>query len=259
MSAGRLIAVALLLVVGAVAVARAEVAQEGNLVIAFDGGIAPHALPRTGTAPVAVSIETAVRTTDGADPPPQLRAITIAINREGTIFDRGLPTCRVRRIQPATLAAAKRICGGAIVGRGRVGVRVLLANQPPFTFNGPLLVFNARPSGGKRRLLAQVYGTRPPSAFVLTFRILRRQGEFGTVIRTVLPTTAQKWAYVTHFEMRLRRTYAYRGTRRSFVSAGCPAPSGFPGAIYTFARGTFEFAGGRQVTSTLVRDCTVRR
>ena len=246
------------MVLGGTAIAQAEVEQEGNLIVSFDGGISPRALPRAGTAPVAVSVETTVKTSDGTDPPPQLREIAIGINREGKMFDRGLPTCRVRSIQPATIKAARRICGGAIVGSGRIRVRVFLENQPPFTFQGPLLVFNATPLGGKRRILAQVYGIRPPSAFVLTFKIVRRAGTFGTLIRTTLPESARKWAYVTHFDMRLRRTYIYRGKRRSYVSAGCAAPAGFPGAIYAFARGTFKFAGGREVTSTLTRDCKVR-
>ncbi len=252
------IAVVLALALAVAAVATAEVEQEGNLVVSFDGGISPHALPRVGTAPVAVSVETTIKTTDGAEPPPQLRQIAIGINREGKMFDRGLPTCRIRSIQPATIEAARRICGGAIVGSGHVRVQVHLSNQQPFTFKGPMLVFNAERSGSKRRILAQVYGTRPPSAFVLSFKILRRGGIFGTLIRTTLPAAARKWAYVTHFEMRLRRTYTYRGKRRSYISAGCAAPAGFPGAIYAFARGTFEFAGGRQVTSTLTRDCKVR-
>jgi hypothetical protein len=246
------------LALGAGVAAQAEVAQEGNLIVSFDGGISPHALPRVGTAPVAVPVETTIKASDGADPPPQLREIAIGINREGEIFDRGLPTCRIRRIQPTTIAAARRICGGAIVGSGHVQVRVHVQNQQPFTFKGPLLVFNAKPSGGKRRILAQVYGTRPPSAFVLTFKIIRREGTFGTLIRTTLPKSAMDWAYVTHFDMRLRRTYMYRGQRRSFVSAGCAAPEGFPGAVYPFARGSFEFAGGREVTTTLIRDCKVR-
>jgi hypothetical protein len=228
------------------------------LLVDFDGGISPRTLPRSTPAPVTVSVDTTVKTSDGADPPPQLREISIGINRGGKIFDRGLPTCKVREIQPTTIAAARRICGGAIVGSGHVGVRVHLENQQPFTFRGPLLVFNAKPSGGKRRILAQVYGTRPPSAFVLTFKILKRQGTFGTVIRTSLPKAARKWAYVTHFDMRLRRTYNYEGKRHSFVSAACPAPAGFPGAVYPFARGKFGFANGREVTTTLVRDCKVR-
>lgn len=254
----RLPIVALLLAFGVTGGARAETVAEGNLLVGFDGGITPHALPRTGTAPVAVSIETSIKAADGSDPPPQLTQVSIGINRHGKIEDRGLPTCRVQEIQPATIAAARRICGGAIVGSGHVSVRVDLPNQQPFTFTGPMLVFNAERSGGHRRILAQVYGTRPPSAFVLTFKVLERPGEFGTLIRTRLPQTALEWAYVTSFEMRLRRVYTYRGQRRSYVNAGCPAPEGFPGAIYKFARANFKFAEGQRVTSTLVRDCNVR-
>jgi hypothetical protein len=256
--AAGLIALALLLAVGGAGAAQGEVEQEGDIIVNFDGGISPRALPRTGTAPVAVTIDSTVKSSEGADPPPQLREISIAINREGKLFDRGLPTCKVRRIQPTTIIAARRICGGAIVGSGHVGVRVHLENQLPFTFNGPLLVFNAKRSGGYRRLLAQVYGLKPPSAFVLTFKVAKKQGTFGNVIQTTLPKAAQKWAYVTHFDMRLRRTYSYRGEQRSYISAGCAAPEGFPGAVYPFARARFGFEGGQDVTTTLIRDCTVR-
>ncbi len=257
--AGPIAAALLLLLLGGGTVARGEVEQSGNLIVSFDGGISPHALPRSEPAPVAVSIDSGFRTSDGSDPPPQLRQISIAINRDGKIYDRGLPTCRIRKIQPATIAAARRICGGAIVGSGHVQVRVELTNQPPFDFKGPLLVFNAKRSGGHRRILAQVYGTKPPSAFVLTFKVLKQKGTFGTVIRTSLPAAAREWAYVTHFEMRLRRIYTYNGQRHSFISAACAAPAGFPGAVYPFARGTFKFAAGLRISSTLVRDCDVRK
>ena len=44
--------------------------------------------------------------------------------------------------------------------------------------------------------------------------------------------------------MRLRRIYTYRGQQHSYVSAGCAAPAGFPGAVYPFARANFKFADG---------------
>lgn len=233
--------------------------QDGNVLVSFNGGISPRALPRIGVAPVAVRVDSSFQATDGADPPPQLQTISIGINRGGRIFDRGLPTCRVSEIQPATIKAARKICGGAIVGDGKVQVRVHLTNQEePFTFDGPLLVFNAERANGQRRLLAQVYGRRPPSAFVLTFKVLERPGTFGTLIKTTLPAEARRWAYVTRFAMKLRRTYAYRGKRRSYISAGCAAPDGFPGAVFPFARARFGFAGGNAVTTKLIRDCTVR-
>lgn len=252
------IAALLLLLAAAANAVRADVVKGGNVIVTFDGGISPLKLPRSGVAPVSVGIESSFAAADGSDPPPQLRRISIGINRKGRLFSRGLPTCRVGRIQPSTIAAAKRICGGAIVGHGRVGVRVNLPNQKPFDFKGPLLAFNAKPNKGRRRLLAQVYGLRPPSAFVLTFRIRRKGGTYGTVIETNLPKSARDWAYVTRFEMTLRRTYVWRGKRRSFLSAGCPAPAGFPGAIYPFARGKFAFADGQRVVSEEAGNCKVR-
>jgi hypothetical protein len=258
LKAAATVALALIAALGLATAAEAEKEVAGNLIVTFDGGIEPRALPRTGTAPVAVTIDSAFATTDGSAPPPQLRTISIGINKAGRVFDRGLPSCRVREIQPATIRAAKKICGGAIVGRGQVQVLVQLDNQPPFVFKGPLIVFNAKRDGGHRRLLAQVYGSRPPSAFVLTFRIVEKQGTFGTVIKTTLPKAARKWAYVTRFDMKLRRTYSYKGRKHSFISAGCAAPEGFPGAVYPFARANFGFAGGRRVSATLIRDCTVR-
>lgn len=255
-----LVALALLVVLGLAGAAQAEKVIVDNLIVTFDGGITPRALPRTGTAPVTVAVDSSFSTTDGADPPPQLRQISIGINKDGKIYDRGLPICQVRRIQPATISAAKRICGGAIVGSGHVQVRVHLTNQPPFTFKGPMLVFHAKQAGGHRRLLAQVYGRKPPSAFVLTFNVLEtHDSTFGTVIKTTLPKPARQWAYITHFDMKLRRIYTYKGQTHSYISAGCAAPPGFPGAVYPFARANFGFAEGEQVTATLVRDCTVKK
>jgi hypothetical protein len=253
------ISVALVLVLVAATIAQAEVEKQGDVIVALDGGISPRALPRTGVAPVAVTIDSSFKSAEGADPPPQLKTISIGINRRGRIFDRGLPTCRVRKIQPATIGAAKRLCGGAIVGSGHVQVRVHLTNQPPFTFQGPMLIFHAKRAGGDRRLLAQVYGIKPPSAFVLTFKIIREPGEFGTVIKTSLPQSAREWAYVTRFDMKLRRIYTYKGHKHSYVNAGCAAPPGFPGAVYAFAQANFGFAEGERVTTTLVRDCTVKK
>ncbi len=254
----RFAVVALILALGAAGVARAELTREGNLLLSFGGGISPKALPRSTAAPVAVRISSTIKALDGADPPPQLQQIAIGINRDGKLFDRGLPTCKVRKIQPATTAAARRICAGAIVGSGHVAIRVALPKQKAFTFKGRLLAFKARRFHGQRRILTQVYGRKPPSSFVLPFRIDRAPGTFGTVLKMTLPKAARKWAYITRFDMKLQRRFTYRGKRRSYVSAACPAPAGFPGAVYQFARAKYTFAGGRRVTSTLTRNCKVR-
>ena len=58
--------------------------------------------------------------------------------------------------------------------------------------------------------------------------------------------------------MTLRRTYTYHGARRSYVSAACDAPAGFPVATFPFARAAYGFADGRSLSVAIARSCTVR-
>jgi len=77
------------------------------------------------------------------------------------------------------------------------------------------------------------------------------------VLSTTLPKMAQDWAYLTHFDMTLKRTYTYKGKRRSYVSAACRAPAGFPGAVFPFAKARYGFDDGRELKTTVVRSCKV--
>ncbi len=237
--------------------AKAEVTQQGNLVTSFDSQLSPRRLPRTSPAPVAVSVAGDFSTTGGARLP-QLRRIAVAINSAGILDDTGLPTCRVSAIQPATETAARALCGGAIVGSGHVTVRAELENQASFDVEAKLLAFNGPVRHGHKLILAQVYARDPPGAFVLTFKVKHEAGLFGTVMSTTLPPSAQGWAYLTHFDMTLDRTYRYRGEPHSYISAACSAPAGFPGAVFPFARSSYGFAGGRTLKTTVVRSCKVR-
>jgi len=58
---------------------------------------------------------------------------------------------------------------------------------------------------------------------------------------TKLPPQTRGWAYLTSFRMTLHRIYRYAGARRSFASAACTAPAGFPGAVFPFAKATYGF------------------
>lgn len=236
--------------------AEAELSQDGNLIVAFDGDLAPTTLPRATNVPVAVSVAGDIKATQGA-PLPQLRTISVAINSAGRLYDKGLPTCRVKSIQPATEAEARATCPRAIVGSGRVSVEVHIPTQAPFTVDAKLLAFNGPKRNGRKLILAQVYSKAPPGTFVLTFSATDRGGLFGTVLSTTLPKSAQAWAYLTHFDMTLERTYTYRGKRRSYVSAACRAPAGFPGAVFPFARARYGFDDGRELRTTVMRSCRV--
>jgi hypothetical protein len=250
-----LAALLLLLCVGIPA--RAELTQEGNLIVSFDGGIAPKFLPRTKPVPVAVRVAGDIRATKGTALP-QLRTISVAINRSGRLYDKGIPTCRVKSIQPATEGNARQVCGDSIIGTGHVTLIVRIPSQAPFSVSARLLAFNGPTRDGHKLILAQVYADDPPGAFVLTFTVKRRDSLFGTAMSTTLPPAATGWAYLTHFDMTLDRQYRYRGKRRSYISASCAAPPGFPGALFPFAKATYGFDDGKKLTTTVLRSCRVK-
>lgn len=237
--------------------ASAEVTQRGTLRITFKGSLSPHALPRQGAAPVKVTVGAKIATTNGKTPP-QLQKISIAINRNGHFDPTGLPICRLDQIQPSTTEDALEACGDSLVGEGTFSAKVLLAGQAPFPSRGKVHAFNSR-LGGRPAILAHVYGTSPaPASYTLPFVIeTKKKGTFGSVLTASLPKATSGSGYVTGLEMTLGKSFSYRGKRRSYLSAGCPAPKGFPGAVFTFARASFGFRS-KTVSSTLSRSCGVR-
>jgi hypothetical protein len=248
--------VALLLALGLAALARAEVVQKGPIRVTFNGSLAPHTLPRSGTAPIKVAVEAKIASTN-ASTPPQLRKMTIAINRNGKLSSKGLPTCPIKSIQPSTTADALAACGSSLVGEGHFSAKVLFAQQAPFPSEGKVFAFNGS-FNGKPAILAHVYGTEPiPTSFTLPFVITKSKGTFGTVLTASLPAVTSNSGYVTGLQITLGRTYSSHGQRRSYLSAGCPAPKGFPGVSFPFARASFGFKG-RTLSKTLTRSCGAR-
>lgn len=239
------------------AVADAELVERGNLFVKFDGGISPTALPRQSKAPISVRVDGTVRVLSG-ELPPALRQISIAINRGGILETRGLPTCRRAQLEPATSKQALEACGPALVGEGRYLGAVALPEQNRFPLQGRVLAFNAVVDG-QRAILAHVYGSEPvPNSRIIVFRIRQEQGTFGTVFSAELPRRINRSGYLKKISLNLRRTYVYRGHKRSYLSAACSAPAGFPGATFPFARVSMTFADGRKLASTLIRSCKVQ-
>jgi hypothetical protein len=237
--------------------AQAELTQKGDLIASFQGGISPKLLPRTEAAPVTVRVAGGIKTTHGLRLP-QLRTISVAINRAGELYDKGLPTCKVSAIQPATEAVAKQRCADSIVGTGHVTLVVRLPSQADYISRNNLLAFNGPHRGGKKLILAQIYSKNPPGAIILTFEVKKHKGLYGSVIETTLPKYAENWAYLTNFEMNLGRTWSAHGKQHSYVSASCAAPEGFTKALFPFAKATYSFTGGTSLTTKIVRSCQVR-
>jgi hypothetical protein len=237
------------------AATRAETVRQGDLIVSFGGSISPRALPRNGTAPVGVEVSGRVRTGAGG-PPPSLRRIALEVNRAGVLDRRGLPVCRLGRILPTSTAGALAACRPARVGGGRVRGAIVLPEQRPTPFSGTVVAFNGRLANGHPAILAHLYTTVPaPITFVLSFAIEPGRGEYGTRLVAVVPRDTRRSAHITSFTLRLRRTFEAAGVQRSYLSAGCPAPAGFPGATFPLVRASYSFVGGKTLSSTLTRTC----
>lgn len=237
--------------------AQAELVEHGDLFIRFSGGIEPNALPRHDRAPIAVRMTGVIKTLSG-ERPPSVRRISIALNRGGKVDSRGLPLCERRQIEPSSSREALERCGAALVGTGSYDAEVAFPEQDEFRSRGRILAFNAVVDG-QRAVLAHVYGTRPvPITRIIVFRILETDGTYGTVLNGTLPTSLIRWGYLKRISLDFRRTYTYQGRRRSYISAACTAPAGFPGAVFPFARASMGFQDGRTLSSTLTRSCKVR-
>jgi hypothetical protein len=240
------------------AIAHAELVERGNLFVKFAGGIAPTALPREAKAPISVRVDGTVRVLSG-ERPPALRHISIAINRGGILDTRGLPTCRRSELEPATSQQALEACRAALVGEGRYVGALALPEQNRFPLQGRILAFNAVVDG-QRAILAHVYGSEPvPNSRVIVFHIRKQNGTFGTVFSAALPARLNRSGYLKKISLNLRRTFVYRGQKRSYLSAACAAPAGFSSALFPFSRVSMTFADGRRLASTLIRSCRVQK
>ena len=236
---------------------QAVIVQRSGIKVSFEGKLAPKKLPRHGSAPVRVAVGAKIAGVEGKDPP-QLKTISIAINRYGHFDPTGLPICTERDIQPATNQNALKACRDSLVGVGSFEAKVLLSQQSPFPAEGKMYAFNGR-IHGKPAILAHVYGTNPvPTSFTFPFELKPSKGTYGTVLKAKLPQATGNSGYITGLSMNLGRNFSFKGKRRSYLSASCPAPKGISKAPFSLAHATFDFKGGRSIGSTLVRTCGVR-
>jgi hypothetical protein len=237
--------------------ASAEQDQQGNLRGSFNGGISPAKLPRSTLAPVTVTMEGRIATTDRSTPP-KLERIVLQINRQGRLETKGLPTCSLAKLNSLPASEAKRLCAGALVGHGNVTSRVSLPGQGAFASNADLLAFNGR-LNGHQAVLAQVSSGAPlPLTYVIAFEVKKQPGTFGTALEATLPPIASEYGYISAFSLALSRRYQAGGQKRSFAQASCPAPKGFTQAPFPFAKASYSFADGRTLGATLNRECKVR-
>jgi hypothetical protein len=187
-----------------------------------------------------------------------MQTMTIEINKYGHLNRAGLPVCKLEQIQPATTDDALAVCKRSLVGEGKFLAEVLLRGQAPFPKNGKVYAFNGE-IDGKPAILAHVYGTQPaPASYTIPFIISQGKGTFGTTLKATLPRVNKGSGYITGLFLTLGKSFSAHGKKQSYFTASCPAPKGFAGATFAFAKASVGFQGGRKLGTTLTRNCKAR-
>jgi hypothetical protein len=248
---------ALAVAVAAVATAKFETFQAGNLVLKVDGGVSPKALPKKTYAPVKVNIKGKIATKDGSHPA-ALREVIADFDKNGKIDTTGLAVCKGGQLEARPTAAAKKVCGKSEVGSGSGRVQISFPEQDPIPVKAPITVFNGGTKGGKTTLFIHTYITVPvPSAIVTTVTIKKvSKGRYGLSTVSKIPVIAGGSGSVLEFDINFGKTYTYNGKKKSYIVARCTDGKFHAKVIKAIFKNE---AGDRSTTTlsgTVIRPCT---
>ena len=239
--------VAVLVIVGSAA---AIVLRAGNLKITTDGGFTPTTLPKKGFAPIKLHGFGKIETEDGTQPP-VLETVTILFDKHGEVETRGLPTCTPGKLKATTVPQARKLCPGAIIGKGVCKAVVVFPEQPPIPATSPITLFNARPKGRNPVVLAHAHLTVPaPTTFIVPIEVERvKKGRYGFRTVAKIPRIAGGSGIPLYARLKIGREWNYKGKRLSYANAGCP-----DGRLQ--AKGEFEFKDGTFLQGSVFKRCT---
>lgn len=243
-------AVGLIVVALAVSAASAQTVKVGNLIADIDGTITPTKLPRKKPAPITLKLSGALRTADKSHPP-AIKQVYLEFDRQGKLNTKGLPSCKVGKLQSTLTSQAKKACGSALIGSGRAEAQIAFPEQAPFSAGGPLLIFNGS-KGRKQLLILHVYAKVPaPTTFVTTAVIGKGKGPYGTSARIAVPSITSGQGSLIGYRSTIRKIFRYKGRKQSVLTATCKSGS-------LRARGDFLFSGGPKLSGTVTRPCRPR-
>ena len=246
---GALLAVVGVLAVLTVAMANAAMVRVGDLVLRADGGFTPRELPRRSYAPIHFQGHVNISSAKGGLPPAADYGI-LYFDRDGKLFTRGLPICPRSRIETASPAVARRLCGGAIVGEGHIGAAVALPGGGTVKLRSLLTVFNGPRENGNATVIVHAQAPAPVSeTYAVVVPIERRQGPYGYKVTIDVPPIAGGAGTLTHLDGKIGREFRSGGAERSYVSARC-----LDGILET--RGHFLFSDSTVIDGVVYKPCT---
>ena len=216
--------------------------------LTFNGGFSPKKLPKAKRAGITLNVSGKIATKDKTHPP-ALKEFVLEADKNGAVNAKGLPVCTAGKLQAQDTKHAEAACPTAIVGEGKTAVEVEFPESPPFIAHSKLLAFNGGVSGGKTTIYIHAYLSSPVSAAVVTTVKVSKihKGRFGLKSIATIPKIAGGSGSAISFNLKLGRTFTYKGKKQNYLLLQCP-----DGKI--FAQGSAKFTGV-SVSAGVIRTC----
>jgi hypothetical protein len=187
--------------------------------VEFDAGgaVSPKKLPPHELAPIGLEIHGKIAM-EGGGHPPALHEAIVDVAKNVSIDASGLSACRLRLLKRSGIAAARRLCGKAIVGGGVAHIGLASSET---TLKAPLTLFNGGTTGDETRLFVHsAIGAPHPLAMVSTVRIQRKYSGLHAIWR--IPRILEGDGSLLDFRLKIERRFMSKGTEHSYLAAKCP-------------------------------------
>jgi hypothetical protein len=229
--------------------ATGAVVKVEDVVVRADGGFQPQTLPEHRFVPIDFHGELDISSRSGGRPP-RLEQALIDFDRDGRLSVAGLPTCAPESIAEVGTEEARRICRGAIVGRGHIETYVAVLDETPVESRAPLTIFNGprNAAGQPTAVLHARIATPATQTYAISVPIEQRRGGFRYRARVDVPAIAGGFGAITHLDVQIGRRYRAGGQARSYASARCSDH-----ILQTHGR--FTFQGGTVVDGLVEKYC----
>lgn len=245
----------------------ADASTNGEVTMSAAGAVNPTELPRSRTAPATLDVGFTSAAL-GSPTVPELSRIGIQVAPLIELQTAGLRSCPLAQLYSNYAGTA---CARSLVGHGSVDSEITLPGQSPAAVHGKLRAFYAV-SDGRPRILAQVITDLviyvvpfeiKKVAGVGTRLIARKMRNVKGICRPHPDCFGQRYSFegiyghISNFEMSLHRTFFDSGTRKSFVSARCPAPGRMMEASLPVLKVSLDYGLGSSLAATVRGNCRV--
>jgi hypothetical protein len=246
------LALGALIAVSAVGIATAAGGEKpvtvkvGNLELTANGGFSPKALSKKKQTPIELKASGEIKEADGSHPP-AVREVILEADKAGEVHLKGIPTCKLGKLQATDTTAAKKACKSALIGEGQATAQVALPEQRPINVNSKILVFSGGEHGGKAKMFIHAYFSDPISgAIVTTVTITKhKHGRFGTLAVAKIPQIVGGSGSITKFNLAIDRKVHGKNP----ISSKCQ-----DGKLKVHVLGKFE--DGTKAETEIIRACT---